>query len=70
MAKRAKDKLVTVYMWMIAVNKGKNQELFGENICVKLDPFHVIQKITKTISKKHPYFHSCVQDLFAFGFSQ
>ena len=41
----------------------KIQEMFGKNVSVKLDLFHAIQRITKTISKKHPYFYSCIQDL-------
>ncbi len=37
--------------------------MMGSNIVVKLDLFHAVQRITKTISKRHPFFHRCMADL-------
>ncbi len=37
--------------------------IMGSNILVKLDLFHAVQRITRTISKKHPYFYQCMTDL-------
>lgn len=30
---------------------------------MKLDLFHAVQRITRTLPKKHPHFHKCVEDL-------
>jgi hypothetical protein len=35
----------------------------GSNILVKLDLFHAVQRITRTISKRHPFFYQCMADL-------
>ena len=43
--------------------RNKIKKLFGYNITVKLDLFHAIQRITKTLSKKHSLFQQCIQDL-------
>lgn len=39
------------------------QTVFGNETIVKLDLFHAVQRITKTIPKKHPRFHDCIRDL-------
>ena len=43
--------------------RDKLTTIMGSNVLVKLDLFHAVQRITKTISKKHPYFHQCIADL-------
>jgi len=63
LAQRAKDTLETVYVDDCCKLRNKIQETFGKNVSVKLDLFHAIQRITKTFSKKHPSFYSCIQDL-------
>ena len=46
--------------------ENKLTELFGD-VNIKLDPFHAIQRITKTIRKKHPFHnHICADLLIAF----
>ena len=35
---------------------GKLSEVFGENVNVKLDLFHAIQRITNKLSKRHPLY--------------
>ena len=37
------------------------QEMFGEHL-VKLDVFHAVQRVSKALSKKHPYFCNFLQD--------
>ena len=61
--KRSNGKLRTVYVDDCCKQRNKIQEIFGIHVSVKLDLFHAVQRITKTISKKHPYFNSCIQDL-------
>ena len=34
--------------------KGKLVEVFGSGVCVKLDLFHAVQRITKKLPKQHP----------------
>ena len=41
----------------------KLTNIMGTNVLVKLDLFHAVQRITRTISKKHPYFYQCMADL-------
>ena len=42
---------------------GKLSEVFGENVDVKLDLFHAIQRITNKLSKHHPLYKLCTDDL-------
>ena len=39
------------------------QSVFGEETVIKLDLFHAVQRITKTMKKRHPEYHNCVGDL-------
>ena len=41
----------------------KLQNVFGDNVRVVLDLFHAVQRISRKIPKRHPYYHSCIQDL-------
>uniref|UniRef100_A0A7M5XP13 Uncharacterized protein n=2 Tax=Clytia hemisphaerica TaxID=252671 RepID=A0A7M5XP13_9CNID len=38
-------------------------DIFGNQIFIKLDPFHGIQRITSTIRKKHPFHQQLCSDL-------
>ena len=38
------------------------QNIFGGEVVVRLDLFHAVQRITRTLPKKHPLFHKCVAD--------
>lgn len=42
--------------------RAKLQSSFGDQVKVKLDVFHAVKRITTTLSKKHPYFYSALQD--------
>ena len=39
------------------------QDVFGEEIQVKLDLFHAVQRITHKIRKRHQFYSQCVRDL-------
>ena len=41
----------------------KLMNMFGANVMIKLDLFHAIQRITKKMPKRHPYYHLCISDL-------
>ena len=41
----------------------KLQEVFGPDLAVKLDIFHAFQRISSKISKRHPFYSRCLQDL-------
>lgn len=43
--------------------RNKIHSVFGNNVAVKLDLFHAIQRVTKTFSKRHSQYHSCLMDL-------
>jgi len=62
-AERAKGTLKTIYVDDCCKMRHKLKEIFGKDIVVKLDLFHAVQRITKTLPKKHKYFSQCVQDL-------
>ena len=38
------------------------QDMFGEHLLVKLDVFHGVQRVSRVLSKKHPYFYNFLQD--------
>ena len=62
-ARRAQNHLKIIYVDDCCKLRNKIKETFGCNVMVKLDLFHGIQRITKTLSKKHSLFQQCVQDL-------
>ena len=43
--------------------KGKLIEVFGNEINVKLDLFHAVQRLTKKMPKRHPLYSLCITDL-------
>ena len=38
------------------------QDIFGNDVLVKLDVFHAVQRILRSMSKKHTLFLPCLQD--------
>ena len=44
-------------------DRKKIKQIFGDSTEVKLDLFHGVQRITKKMSKRHPSFYSCKDDL-------
>ena len=43
--------------------RSKLKEVFGNQLKVKLDVFHAVQRITRVIPKRHPYHKECMQSL-------
>ena len=43
--------------------RDKLTAIMGSRILVKLDLFHAVQRITRTIPKRHPFFLRCMADL-------
>ena len=41
----------------------KLKSIFGNETKVKLDIFHGVQRITRKIPKRHPFFLDCMRDL-------
>ena len=39
------------------------QEEFGNDLLVKLDLFHAIQRITSKMPKRHSFYGACISDL-------
>ena len=52
-----------VYVDNCCQSRNKLQSIFGQDIRVRLDIFHAIQRITKTMSKHHPLCHSIMKDI-------
>ena len=43
--------------------RSKLQSIFGPQLKVYLDVFHAVQRITKTLPKRHPYHRDCLKSL-------
>ncbi len=54
---------LSVYVDNCCQLRCKLTAIMGSNILVKLDLFHAVQRITRTLSKKHPFFYQCMADL-------
>lgn len=55
--------VVTVYIDDCCKLRRKIRHIFGTETSVKLDVFHAIQRTTRTVSKRHKYCQSFVNDL-------
>ena len=53
----------TVYIDECCKLRAKIKSVLGPNVAVKLDLFHAVQRITKTLSKKHGLIQQCMIDL-------
>ncbi len=53
----------TVYVDDCCKIRSKIKSVLGAHVIVKLDLFHAVQRITKTISKRHPLMQLCMRDL-------
>ena len=54
--------ILTIYVDNCCYVRKQLQEIFGNDVLVKLDLFHAIQRITRSMSKYHTLFMSCVHD--------
>ena len=61
--KRPSDKLKTVYVDDCCKLQNKIKNIFGPHVSVKLDLFHAVQRITKTIPKKHVHASQFLKEL-------
>ena len=52
-----------VYVDNCCQSRNKVQLIFGQDTRVFLDIFHAAQRITKTISKRHPLCQSIMKDI-------
>ena len=43
--------------------KEKLKNVFGNELSIKLDLFHAVQRITTSMDKRHPLYNSCVSEL-------
>ena len=41
--------------------RGKLQDIFGSEMLIKLDLFHAVQRVVKSIPKRHPFAYRCCQ---------
>ena len=55
--------ITSVYVDDFCKLRNKIQSIYGQGTAVKLDVFHAVQRVTKTLSKKNNRFHKCVSDL-------
>ena len=55
--------LSTVYIDDCCKLRNKVQKVFGNNVSVKLDLFHAVQRISRTLAIKCGLHHKCIQDL-------
>ena len=39
------------------------KSVFGTNVCIHLDLFHAVQRITRTLSKRHTNYYPCISEL-------
>ena len=63
LASRSDDNMRTVYVDDCCKLRSKIENVFGKTVSVKLDLFHAVQRISKTLRKRHPYRLQCLQDL-------
>ena len=54
---------ITVFVDNCCTVRNKIKTIFGTDTEVKLDIFHAIQRITRKMSKRHPFFRACKDDL-------
>ena len=60
---RSSNQLKTVYVDDCCKLRNKIKKVFGLHVSVKLDIFHAVQRITKTISKKHVHASQFLKEL-------
>ena len=53
----------TVYIDECCKLREKVKSVFGPHVSVKLDLFHAVQRITRTLPKRHPLIGLCTQEL-------
>ena len=59
---RSNDTIKTIYIDDCCKLRTKIQSVFGSNVRVKLDVFHAVQRISKTLVKRHALLKDCLKD--------
>jgi hypothetical protein len=60
---RSHDTIKTVYIDDCCRLRGKIKSVFGSDVTVKLDVFHAVQRVTRTLVKRHSQMKDCLKDL-------
>ena len=60
---RAQDQNIQIFVGNCCTVRNKLQDIFSTNADIKLDVFHAIQRITRKLPKRHPFFQACKDDL-------
>jgi len=60
---RSKASLKTIYIDNCCNLRNKIKAIFGADVEVKLDLFHAVQRISKTLPKRHSLTRQCLRDL-------
>ena len=63
LAERPSDQLKTLYVDDCCRLRNKIKNVFGPHVSIKLDLFHAVQRITKTIPKRHVHASQFLKDL-------
>ena len=58
-----KCKIKVVYIDNCCSLRKKIKRILGNDTIVKLDVFHAVQRIVRTLPKRHEFFHKCLQQL-------
>ena len=62
LASRSDENMRTVYVDDCCKLHSKLlEDVFGETVSVKLDLFHAVERISKTLHTRHPYRLQCLQ---------
>ena len=62
-SKEQKQAVETIYVDDCCKVRNKLKAIFGDTVQVKLDLFHAVQCVTRTLPKSHSLFHQCVGEL-------
>ena len=62
-AEQQQCKIKTVYIDNCCSLRKKVQCILGNNTNVKLDVFHAVQRIVRTLPKRHSHYHKCLEKL-------
>ena len=55
------DKPLTVYVDDCYQVRRQIKDIFGSDVLVKVDLFHAVQRVSRSMSNRHTLFLSCIQ---------
>ena len=55
---------LTIYVDNCCPVRRQLKEIFGNDVLVKLDIFHAVQRISRSMTKQHTLYLSCIQNDF------